>query len=445
MGEEVIKSPPYPVKYLRSLEDPTAGGMYDTNDPLGSVGQPGDMSQYANLPNSKRADNGGVHINSGIPSHAAFLVAQAIGKDKMQQIYYRTMTEYLQPDATFLDAANQTIRAAQDLFGASEVAAIQQAFAKVGINVKGGNAPVPTPPEQPDIPSPGGTPDQPQQLPAGCTELLENGGFEDDAAWSQVSSSNSGIIDPELPYSGTRSAWLGGSDQESIQYIYQDVKIPANANQVELSYYRFVHREIKGTGKPGEARFTVALADTKGQPIATIEEGDSSEADDTWHQATFDLSEYAGKTIRLVFAAENPRKNISSMFVDDVSLAGCTGGSAPQAPQTGGKDLVYLKGTIANIDTGRGVEGATLFVIKPGLSATDAAADDTLSDDEILTSGVSDAKGVFQTDKPIPRNQAYSVVVFAKGYRTVIADDGLAVPADASNPYPVDADLRKGR
>ncbi len=55
----------------------------------------------ANLPLSCRADNGGVHINSGIPNHAAFLVAQALDRERTGQIYYSTLTQYLTPNADF--------------------------------------------------------------------------------------------------------------------------------------------------------------------------------------------------------------------------------------------------------------------------------------------------------------------------------------------------------
>ena len=76
IGETVIKSPPYPFKFLRSLEDPGAGGNYDTSDPLNSVGQPANMKEYADLPYTRKGDNGGVHVNSGIPNLVAYLIAK---------------------------------------------------------------------------------------------------------------------------------------------------------------------------------------------------------------------------------------------------------------------------------------------------------------------------------------------------------------------------------
>lgn len=50
------------------------GTAYD--DPLlGKDPQPADMSGYVNT----RDDNGGVHINSGIPNRAFYLAATALG------------------------------------------------------------------------------------------------------------------------------------------------------------------------------------------------------------------------------------------------------------------------------------------------------------------------------------------------------------------------------
>ena len=95
--------------------------------------------------------------------------------------------------------------------------------------------------------------------------------------------------------------------------------------------------------------------------------------------------------------------------------------------------------------TGRGVEGVQFIVIKPGLTASEAAADDNITDEEILTSGVTDSKGMYQTEAAVPRGQSYSVIVFASGYRPILGDNEVDIPADATNPYRVDAELRKSR
>ena len=446
IGETVVKSPPFPLKFLRSLADPNANGAYDRSDPLSSVGQPASMSEYAKLPNSRKGDNGGVHINSGIPSLAAYLVARAVGPEKMEQIAYRTLTQYLSPNSDFSDAARATIRAAQDLYGQTEANAARQAFTQVGISAEGSSeVPVPTstPSSQKKQPVPT------QNLPAGCTNLIANGTFEGDGGWTSiVGKGEDNLIETELPHTGSRSAWLGGTDKESIMYIYQDVKIPANATQIQLAYYRLMHAEKSGLSGlfAGDARFSVLAGNAKGDVLGTIEELVSSRGDDTWSQAQFDLSQLAGKTVRLAFHAENPKGNISSFFVDDVVLAACTTGtSGPAVPQTKSQEQVYLQGNVTNSDTGRGIEGAQVFIIKEGLSATQAAADDTVTRNEVIATGLSDASGLYRTDAAIPRGKTYSVIIIARGYRPIVADDGIEVPSGATNPYQVDATLRKSK
>lgn len=447
IGEDVIKSPPYPTPYLRNLQDPTAGGIYDPRDPLAGVGQPASMAEYANLPNSRRADNGGVHINSGIPNRAHFLLAEAIGRDKTEQIAYRTLTQYLTPSSDFRDAANASVRAAQDLFAQAEVEAVQRAFAQVGITAAGATpgGPVVDPG---DTPAGGPAPQRPQApLPAGCTDVVVSGGFEQNAGWTEVVRGDTAIIDTQLPRSGARSAWLGGTDQETTQLIYQDISLPANATQVELRYARLIHEETTGLlgAFSSEASFGSVFANTNGDLIATIEELSSAQGDDQWRDVSFDVSRYAGKTVRLAFFAENPRGNVSSMFIDDVAMIACTTGGGPSAPPTSSNDVVYLQGQIVDASTGRGIEGVQFFVMRPGVTASQAARDDNITADEVLTYGATDRQGVFQTNGAVPKNQRYSVIVFAAGYRPIIADNEVAIPGDATNPYRVDAELRRGR
>jgi len=106
---------------------------------------------------------------------------------------------------------------------------------------------------------------------------------------------------------------------------------------------------------------------------------------------------------------------------------------------------VYVQGTIADASTGRGVSGAQIFFLRPGLSASDAAADDNITGDEVLTLGTTDSRGFYQSQAPIPRGQTYSAIVIASGYRPILADGEVEIPADAENPFPVDATLRPGR
>jgi Zn-dependent metalloprotease len=92
------------------------GTAYD-DDVLGKDPQPDSMDSYVRT----RSDNGGVHINSGIPNRAFCLVAQALGGnawDAPGQIWYETLTGgSLSPTSTFTAFAKATAATAKELFG----------------------------------------------------------------------------------------------------------------------------------------------------------------------------------------------------------------------------------------------------------------------------------------------------------------------------------------
>lgn len=128
MGEDVVNPAIFPSGALRDLSNPNNGGSF--GDPYW---QPATMSEYRNL--SFNVDNGGVHINSGIPNYAYYLYATDIGKDKAERVYYTALTEYLTQSSQFLDCRLAVIQSAEDLFGegSAEAAAACMAFNMVGI------------------------------------------------------------------------------------------------------------------------------------------------------------------------------------------------------------------------------------------------------------------------------------------------------------------------
>ena len=128
---------------LRSMKAP--GTAYD--DPvLGKDPQPGHMNDYVNT----SSDNGGVHINSGIPNRAFYTVAMQLGGkawEKAGQIWYVTLRDKLTSSSNFQICANQTFTVAGALFGAGslEQQAVKFGWAEVGIDVEGSGTPTPTP------------------------------------------------------------------------------------------------------------------------------------------------------------------------------------------------------------------------------------------------------------------------------------------------------------
>lgn len=126
---------------IRSMKAP--GTAYD--DPvLGKDPQPGHMKDYV----TTISDNGGVHINSGIPNRAFYITAVELGGfawERAGQIWYVTLRDKLTANSKFQECANLTYQTAGELFGAGSIEqqAIKKGWVEVGLNVDGGG---PTPP-----------------------------------------------------------------------------------------------------------------------------------------------------------------------------------------------------------------------------------------------------------------------------------------------------------
>ena len=121
--------------YLRNMANPA----------LGITPQPTKMSEYQNRPNTEAGDYGGVHVNSGIPNRAAYLLAEgltteslgnSIGRSKTENIFYRTLeAQYLSPLSTFHDARLATIQASDDLYGVNSPESLAVATAWDSVEV----------------------------------------------------------------------------------------------------------------------------------------------------------------------------------------------------------------------------------------------------------------------------------------------------------------------
>ncbi|MCB0115851.1 MAG: peptidase M4 family protein [Caldilineaceae bacterium] len=82
------------------------------------------------------SDEEGVHTNSGITNKAFYNIATAIGKDKAEQIFYRTLTVYLGVNSSLEDARAGALQSAQDIYGAGSVeyGSVETGFNNVGLD-----------------------------------------------------------------------------------------------------------------------------------------------------------------------------------------------------------------------------------------------------------------------------------------------------------------------
>ena len=122
------------------------GGIRSMADPQ-AYGDPDHYSRRF----TGTADNGGVHINSGIPNQVYYLAVEggtnrtsglsvqgvgAANREQIERVFYRAFTQMLPANATFAVARTATIQAARDLFSANSNAerAMTQAWTAVGVN-----------------------------------------------------------------------------------------------------------------------------------------------------------------------------------------------------------------------------------------------------------------------------------------------------------------------
>lgn len=127
IGREVVGPLLRPA--LRSLKAPGTANDFDD--------QPADMDHYVRT----AADNGGVHINSGIPNRAFYVTATTIGGNAWEQaghIWYESLRDpRTRPNTTFATFARTTLRQAQQLFGreSAEAAAVSAGWEAVKLRL----------------------------------------------------------------------------------------------------------------------------------------------------------------------------------------------------------------------------------------------------------------------------------------------------------------------
>jgi Zn-dependent metalloprotease len=112
---------------LRSLKAPGTANQYDN--------QPSTMDDYARTAD----DHGGVHQNSGIPNHAFYLAATAVGGNAWEvagRVWYDALRDpRIRPNSGFRSFANATVRQAANLYGAGskEATAVADAWKAVKV------------------------------------------------------------------------------------------------------------------------------------------------------------------------------------------------------------------------------------------------------------------------------------------------------------------------
>jgi hypothetical protein len=169
------------------------------------------------------------------------------------------------------------------------------------------------------------------------TEALSDRGFEDGQApsgtsgpsgvsgsWGWTSTGgNNPVTQPSgntpIPtHSGSWYAFLNGYGAVETDTIYQQVSIPSGA-AASLTFWIMIRSNE--TASIAWDTLDVQVMDTSGNTeLARLARYSNTDASGSYSQKTFDVSSFAGQTIRIQFRGVEDASTITEFFIDDVSM-----------------------------------------------------------------------------------------------------------------------------
>lgn len=213
---------------------------------------------------------------------------------------------------------------------------------------------------------------------ANCTDLIDNGGFEQTRTWQMPVTPHKAEYSTADKYAGARSARLGIEpgfpDVYSHSSVYQHISVPANATSVTLSFWarRFTQESVKAQADavdlydPAQViqeTMDWTLKSNRAQEdwqevlilqegcynwLATLLRGRSN--DGAWMHYSYDISAFAGQNIVVYFNVINNGVGgrRTWMYIDEVRVDACYG-TTPCAEQVKNKSFEWTGAwTLAN-------------------------------------------------------------------------------------------------
>jgi hypothetical protein len=205
------------------------------------------------------------------------------------------------------------------------------------------------------------------QAVTACEEAILNGSFENDNAWQFPETTYTASYSTDAAHSGSRSAQTGILNPTDNRYAYssarQLVTIPSDVVSANLRVWLYpISDEVLSNAqaleslyplapRPATAEFETAALAGDVQYVLILDPGSNpvDPVDDTlietllwmrsdaqqWQMYNFDISKYAGTTIKVQIGTYNDGVGgVSAMYTDDVSLELCDNGSTPPPTPT---------------------------------------------------------------------------------------------------------------
>ncbi len=163
------------------------------------------------------------------------------------------------------------------------------------------------------------------ELPLGCFEIVQNGGFEQiNAAWSIDPSPSPSQFSNVQVFAGNLSMLQGILDTQNVagqSTVSQVINLPAEANSIILTF-RYYGQADSATGAGDFQYLDFYDANTNAFLQRRFQVTNSSMM---WLGAQYSMTELRGRNVRLVFGVANDGANGRlAMFLDNVSVYYCT-------------------------------------------------------------------------------------------------------------------------
>jgi hypothetical protein len=175
------------------------------------------------------------------------------------------------------------------------------------------------------------------QYATGLFDLIVNGGFEGSGGWVMPTTQAPATYSDAEAYEGDRSAQLGivgGANVFSYSSAYQEITIPVDVEQATLTFAQLplseasvlAPREARWSASDmqnpagGDAQYGLLLDPANANTVLRELFWELSSAG-AWHTHSYDLTDFAGETVRLHFGVYNDGGGgRAAMYVDAVSL-----------------------------------------------------------------------------------------------------------------------------
>ena len=165
-----------------------------------------------------------------------------------------------------------------------------------------------------------GAPPPPPPPPPPSGQLFKNPGFEsgNDGNWTTTA----GVIDNSTgrpPRSGSWKAWLDGYGTTHTDYAWQQVSIPSTVTSATLTFWVRIDT-TETTSSIAYDKLSVQILNSSGGLLQTLATYSNLNANNTYVQKSFDLTNYKGQTIRVRFYGTEDSSLQTSFVIDDTAL-----------------------------------------------------------------------------------------------------------------------------